>query len=170
MKKKQTKKQDYFLIPSPKRQQMKISSKTRSSNTHYFVEFALFIFHYQLKRSYFDPKDVQQLQMLDPYVILLYNSLVSPHVKMVGLSLKVSHNNCFDNNIPVGIILIHLLFSFSLYHLSTIYRYWDFSSILNYHLLLNIFPVLPRVPLWYWMISAEPTKNWPNLAWNFWPR
>lgn len=45
------------------------------------------------KNNFFDFKDQQQLQMLDPYIELLRTLLKSKWTKVIILSLKVIFNN-----------------------------------------------------------------------------
>ncbi|RUP48500.1 hypothetical protein BC936DRAFT_144478 [Jimgerdemannia flammicorona] len=58
-------------------------------NAHRFVEFGLSIFLSALKRSKFDVKDQEQLELLDPFVGVVGNVLYSKHNKIVILATKI---------------------------------------------------------------------------------
>ncbi len=54
-----------------------------------FAEFALDIFYQKFKHNFFDPKDVEQLSMLSPFVPLLKQAMTSKFSKIVVRSIKV---------------------------------------------------------------------------------
>ncbi|KAK9722628.1 U3 snoRNP protein [Basidiobolus ranarum] len=59
-----------------------------NANAHRFVEFGLSILLSALKRSKFDVKCKEHLEMLDPFVDVVGNSTYSKHQKVIILSLR----------------------------------------------------------------------------------
>ncbi|ORY03876.1 hypothetical protein K493DRAFT_276201 [Basidiobolus meristosporus CBS 931.73] len=59
-----------------------------NANAHRFVEFGLSILLSSLKRSKFDVKSREHLEMLDPFVDVVGNSTYSKHQRVIILSLR----------------------------------------------------------------------------------
>ncbi|GFY40068.1 small subunit processome component 20 homolog [Trichonephila inaurata madagascariensis] len=95
---------DSLLIPKEPgriRPPAKINPRTTD---HVFVEFGLQLFHFCLKRGGFEKTEKEILEMLDPFVAELADSLSSNHTKIITLALQ-----CFQ-----------LLFKYSLPSFKTV--------------------------------------------------
>ncbi|XP_022111823.1 small subunit processome component 20 homolog [Acanthaster planci] len=77
----------YLLLPTPKRGGLmpKVSKKT---NMHLIVEFGLQLLNMNLKRSKLSPSNQQHLQMLDPFIRILMDSLTSKFTKVTVVALR----------------------------------------------------------------------------------
>jgi hypothetical protein len=60
-----------------------------SVNQHILAEFGLNLLYSRVKKGFFSTKDIEQLQMLDPYIQILTEGLLSKYDKIAALSLKV---------------------------------------------------------------------------------
>ncbi|XP_071791922.1 small subunit processome component 20 homolog isoform X2 [Asterias amurensis] len=77
----------YLLLPAPKKggTTPQVSIKT---NMYLIVEFGLQLLHMNLKRSKLSPSNQQHLQMLDPFVGILLQSLTSKYTKVTVVALR----------------------------------------------------------------------------------
>ena len=63
-------------------------NEVNKSNLHIFAEFSLNLFHSLLKKSKFNLKDEKQVEMIDPFIELLLESMKSSNEKTIELSIK----------------------------------------------------------------------------------
>ena len=71
----------YLLLPEPRRggNQPKSNLKT---NSYVFVEFGLKIFMMAIRNRSIKPEEIDHIQMLDPYLVLLSGCMKSDNVKV----------------------------------------------------------------------------------------
>lgn len=77
-----------LLVPSTKRPAAPEDGYLNTNN-HLLAEFALIFLYSLLKKNFFDVKDVKTLEMLDPFIEIMKESIQSKHTNLVSLALKV---------------------------------------------------------------------------------
>ncbi|CAL1294349.1 unnamed protein product [Larinioides sclopetarius] len=79
---------DCFLIPKEPGRSGPPAKLNKKTSDHVFVEFGLQLLLFSLKKDTFDKNKKEILEMLDPFVDLLADSLTSNHVKIITLALQ----------------------------------------------------------------------------------